>query len=286
LFHAASGIGDTLRDRTGNLVAARVRDLAAMDLLHVPRAGNLPLFDPRAPHLFAADRGRALNLFGPAGAGLIGAGARAIHLPGSRVLDATRRHRAGNAFLNGLPLAGTDADAFGLADRSARGVADIAVFRLGAGAIGRAAHVAVTGLINRPAHRVAAFFVAGLVDGPAHLVANIAVMRLIHRTAHHARFFAIARLIDGPADFAADIPIAGLVLRPADRVALVSIAGVVNRLAAGHRDRFTNPVVNGLRASVILPLPDDLLNRLITGLAAACGLTIVACRCGTRRGTD
>jgi hypothetical protein len=59
LLHVAHRIGNAFRHRAWDLIAARVRDLAVMAFMHVPRTSNLALFDARAPDLPVADRRRA-----------------------------------------------------------------------------------------------------------------------------------------------------------------------------------------------------------------------------------
>jgi len=276
LFRVADGIRNALRHRARNLVAARVGNLAVMDLLHVPRAGDLLLFDARAPDLLAADGRRALHLFGPAAARPVAAAASAgIPFPGSGILHATTHHRPRNAFLDRFPFTGADIDALGLADGAAGRVAHVAVTRFGASAVRRAANVAVAGLIDRPANGVAAFPVARRVDRPRDRVALIAVMRFVNRTAHDAGLFAVTRLVNGAADFATDVAIARLILGPADGVAFVTVTGIVNSFAAGHRDRFANRIVDRLGAGVVFLFPDDLVDCLITSLAGCRGRAVI-----------
>jgi hypothetical protein len=195
-------------------------------------------------------------------------------------------NRAGDAFLDGLPVARADADALCLANRAAGGVAAVAITGLAARAVRRAADVATAGLIDRPADGVAAFPVTCLVDGTANGTALLAVMRLVHRTAHDVRFAAIARFINGTADFAAHVAITGLILRSADCVTLVAIAGVVNRLAARDGNRFADPVINRLAAGVVFLLPDDLADGFVARLAGRLSHAVVAGRDGARCRTD
>jgi hypothetical protein len=272
LFGAADRVRNALRHRAGHLIAARVRDLALLHLLHIPGAGDLLFFDARAPDLLAADRRRALHLFGAAATRPVAAAAGAgIPFPRAGILHAAAHHRSGNAFLNRFPFAGADLDALGFAYRAASRVTDVAVARLAAGAVSRAANVLIAGLINGTADGVTAFPIAGLVHRSADGVTLFAEIRFINRPPHHAALFAEARLIDGAADFTADVAIAGLIDRAADSVALVAVTGVVDGFTAGHGDRFANRVVDRLGAGVILLFPDDFVDSLVTGLAGRRG---------------
>src|SRR5262249_49838534 len=122
LLHVAHRIRNALRDGARDLIAAGVRDLAVMAFMHVPRARNLPLLDARAPDLPVADRRRALYR-SPATRGRRGVAAWCR--------GGAATGRAGDAFLDGLPVARADVDALRLANRAASGVADVAIFCLG-----------------------------------------------------------------------------------------------------------------------------------------------------------
>jgi hypothetical protein len=283
LLHVADGVRRLFRHAFLNHATGRVRNLARMAFLHIPRAADLTRFDARAPHLAAADRRRALNLFRPAATGLVAAAAGAgVPFPGAGVLNAAAHHRAGDRFFHRLPVAGAARNGFRFANRTAGRVAAFLVACLIDRLADRVAAVAVASLVNRLANRVAAFFVAGLVSGTADGVAAVTIARFVDRPADRIAFVTIARRIDGATRLVAAVAIARLIHRLAHGVALVAIAGIVNRFAAGDGHRFAAGVVHRLTARIGLLLPDRFTNGLVAGLTTASRLTIISRRCGAR----
>ena len=275
----ASRVRHLLRVAVGNPAAGRARHLAVLDFADPTGAAHLAGVGLRNPDLLAAHAGRALDLFGPAAAGLIDAAA-AVFVEAERagVSDTAIDDRTGDAFLDDLPLAAADVLAPGFGDRTTDGVTDILVGGLRVSAVTGTADVAIAGLVVWLADRVADVAIAGLVAGLADRVADIAVAGLVARLANLAADRAVAGLVARLADGVTDVAVTGLVTRLADRVALIPIAGLVNRALALDRHLFDAGVHHRLTLLVLLGTPHGLLHGLVATTVTGPRLAVVLTR--------